>query len=451
MRMESGKTTKYLKLGSWLLVAWVSLWLMPVTAEDEAASRQYENVKTRQRQAVGQACAVQLEKIQKVFQETDSPDAPRLRALVGELSGLTGKVCNSSYEKSQVYNLLGYSHYSLEDYPGAIESYLALIAEPEADERQRTATRYTVAQLYFSLENYAEAARQLELWQSEATVVSPEGRALLARTYYYLNRKAEALQLVSAVVDEALAASKLPREDWWSLQRVLYYERQEYLKVVSILKQLVTHYPRTSYWQQLGGIYGQLERSGDQLAVTDLLRLQKQLKGERQWLSLAYLYLGADVPFRAARVLEQGMAAGDVEKSAKNLETLGTAWLRARENQRALSVLQQAAGLSDSGVIAARLASVYLDVDDNEAAVRAARDALRKGGLSRPALTRMTLGAALANLQCYREAEPVFRKAAEDKALSKSAEQWLRYVTSEGGRRERLMESGADIQGCQLG
>lgn len=451
MHMESGKTSKYLKFGSWLLVAWVSLWLMPVTAEEEAASRQYENVKTRQRQAVGQACAVQLEKIQKVFQETDSPNAPRLRALVGELSGLTGKVCNSSYEKSQVYNLLGYSHYSLEDYPRAIESYLALIAEPEADERQRTATRYTVAQLYFSLEKYAEAARQLELWQSEATVVSPEGRALLARTYYYLNRKAEALQLVSAVVDEALAASKLPREDWWSLQRVLYYERQEYLKVVSILKQLVTHYPRTSYWQQLGGIYGQLERSGDQLAVTDLLRLQKQLKGERQWLSLAYLYLGADVPFRAARVLEQGMAAGDVEKNAKNLETLGTAWLRARENQRALSALQQAARLSDSGVIAARLASVYLDVDDNEAAVRAAREALRKGGLSRPGLTRMTLGAALANLQCYREAEPVFREAAKDKVLSKSAGQWLRYVAGEGARRERLMESGADIPGCRLG
>ena len=69
MRMESGKTTKYLKLGSWLLVAWVSLWLMPVTAEDEAASRQYENVKTRQRQAVGQACAAQLEKMQNVDHE----------------------------------------------------------------------------------------------------------------------------------------------------------------------------------------------------------------------------------------------------------------------------------------------------------------------------------------------------------------------------------------------
>ncbi len=451
MRMEVGNMAKFSALGLWLLVAWLSLWLLPALAEEEEASRQFENVKTRQRQAVGQACAVRLEKIQKVFQEDGSPDTPQLRALVGELNGLTEKVCASSYEKSQVYNLLGYSHYSLEDYRRAIESYQAMIDEPEADERQRTSTRYTVAQLYFSLEKYAESARQLELWQSEATVVSPEGRALLARAYYYLGRKTEALQLVSAVVDEVLAAGKLPREDWWSLQRVLYYERQEYLKVVSILKQLVTHYPRTSYWQQLGGIYGQLERSGDQLAVTDLLRLQKQLKGERQWLSLTYLYLGADVPFRAARVLEEGMETGDVAKNAKNLETLGTAWLRARENQRALSVLQQAAGLSDSGAIAARLASVYLDEDDNEAAVRAARDALRKGGLSRPGLTRMTLGAALANLQCYREAEPVFREAAEDKTLSKSAEQWLRYVTGEGARRERLIESGATIPGCRLG
>ncbi|MEZ5530408.1 MAG: hypothetical protein R3E57_10865 [Porticoccaceae bacterium] len=439
-----------------LLLAALLILALPVVAlaEDDAGDknqRKFENVKSRQRQAVGQACAARLEKIQQIFQGDATPQPAQLRQLVVELNGLTNKVCASSYEKSQVYNLLGYSHYSLEQYPKAVDSYLAMIAEPEVDERQKTATRYTVAQLYFLLENYAEAAKQLERWQAEATVVSADGRVLLAQAYYHLNRKNDSLKLVNAVVDESQAAGKLPKEGWWSLQRVLYYERQDYNKVVAILKQLVAHYPRTSYWQQLGGIYGQLERSGDQLAVNDLLRLQKQLNGERQWLSLAYLYLGAEAPFRAAKVLEQGIEVGEVEASAKNLEILGTAWLRARETRKALPVLQRAANLSDSGAIAARLASAYLDVDDNGAAVREARNALRKGGLSRPGLTQLTLGAALVNLQCYREAAPVFQEAAKDQGLRKSAEQWLRYVSGEGARREQLIESGADLPGCQLG
>ncbi|TNE83908.1 MAG: hypothetical protein EP334_00240, partial [Gammaproteobacteria bacterium] len=153
-------------------------------AADEAKEqdqRQYANVKTRQRQAVGQACATRLEKIQQVFQGETAPPSAQLKQLLVELKGLTEKVCASSYEKSQVYNLLGYSYYSLEQYSRAVDSYLAMIAEPDVDERQKASTRYTIAQLYFLLEKYAEAAKQLEQWQLEATVVSGDGRVLLAQ------------------------------------------------------------------------------------------------------------------------------------------------------------------------------------------------------------------------------------------------------------------------------
>ena len=438
-----------------LLVLALSVQALPIVAmgaqgEEDKDERQYADVKTRQRHAVGRACAAELEKYQSLFRGEQTPQAAQLKPMVEKLATLPDGVCATSYEKSQVYNLLGYSHYALEEYSRAVDSYLAMIAEPDADERQVVATRYTVAQLYFMMENYAGAARQLERWQAEVGVVSGDGRVLLAQAYYHLARKADALKLVNAVVSETLAAGKVPKESWWSLQRVLYYERGEYNRVVAILKQLVTHYPRDSYWQQLGGVYGLLERRGDQLAVSDLRRLQGQLQGERQWLSLAYLYLGADVPFRAAKVLAQALEAGEVESTAKNLETLGTAWLKARETRRALPVLQRAARLSDSGAIAARLASAYLDLDDNRAAVREARNALRKGGLDRPALTRLNLGAALVNLNCYRQAQPVFQAASGDKALGKTAQQWMDYVEREGARRDRLIESGADLAGCPL-
>lgn len=438
-------------LGRWCLLVVLMLGpLQPWAVSEEAAEqRQYQDTKTRQRQAVGQACANRLEPLQAALQGDSAPSRVQLSELIEQLGGLLDRPCSSSYEKSQIYNLLGYSHYSLEQYPRAIDSYLKMLAEPEVDDRQKVATRYTVAQLYFIQEDYGRAARQLETWLTEAPEPGSDGRMLLAQAYYYLKRQDESLRLVNQIVAEALSSGKIPKESWWSLQRVLFYERGEYQKVIAVLKRLVTHYPSTRYWQQLGGIFGQLERSGDQLAMMDLLHLQRQLKDQRQLLSLAYLYLGAEVPFRAASILDEGMSSGVIEPTAKNLETLGSAWQLARETDKALPVLQRAANLSDSGAIASRLASAYLDANDNSAAVREARNALRKGDLSRPALTRLTLGAALVNLNCYREAEPVFEAAAADQNVRKTARQWLQYVRSEAVRREKLMEMDADITGCQ--
>jgi tetratricopeptide (TPR) repeat protein len=129
--------------------------------------------------------------------------------------------------------LLGYSHYSLEQYPRAIDNYLKMLAEPEVDDRQKMATRYTVAQLYFIQEDYGRAARQLETWLTETPEPGSDGRMLLAQAYYYLKRQDESLRLVNQIVGEALSSGKIPKESWWSLQRVLFYERGEYQKVIA--------------------------------------------------------------------------------------------------------------------------------------------------------------------------------------------------------------------------
>jgi len=244
------------------------------------------------------------------------------------------------------------------------------------------------------------------------------------------------------------------------LQKVLYYEKSDNKnggnkkynnkKVVSILKQLITHYPKHLYWHQLGGMYGQMEENNHRLASLDILYLDKALTKNRDLLSLAYLYLGADVPYRAAQIIEQGIEQKIIESDAKNLELLGGAWQQARETQKALEPLQQAAIKSDTGEIWSRLAMVYLDLDENAQAVKAARNALKKGQLKYPSYTQMTLGNALVNLNCYRKATDIFAKAAENKKSEKTAKQWRTYVLGEADRRDSLIESGANIEGCQL-
>lgn len=418
-------------------------------SDDKAEQRKYANVKTRQRQAVGKNCANKLQGIQEIFSGETELTADRYSQIIRELRSFLETSCSSSYEKSQVYNMLGFAYYSVEQYKEAIASYLSMLAEPKVDERQKTTTHYTLAQLYLIEENYSQAAKQLENWMADATIVSAEGRVLLAQAYYHLERKQEALGLVNTVIDEAVAKGLTPKEGWWLLQRVLYYEKQEYPRVIDILKQLVTYYPKQTYWQQLGGVYGQLEQNINRLVSLDVLNLSGGLSSERQLLSLAYLYLGAEVPYRAARIIESGLASGAIKVSGKNYDLLGSAWLQSRETEKALIALEHAAKLSNSGETWSRLSAAYLDINRNADAVRAARNALRVGGLKQTALVQMTLGNALVNLHCYRDAITVFIQAAENVKSRKTANQWVQYITGEAARRDRLTESGADLPSCQ--
>jgi len=197
-------------------------------------------------------------------------------------------------------------------------------------------------------------------------------------------------------------------------------------------------------------MYGQMEESSHRLASLDILYLDKALTKSRDLLSLAYLYLGADVPNKASQIIEQVIEENIIESSAKNLEVLGNAWQQARETEKALEPLKQAAEKSDTGETWARLAMVYLDLDKNTQAVNAAHNALKKGQLKYPSYTHMTLGNALVNLYCYRKAAEVFGKAAKYKKSQKTAKQWKTYVLNEAERRDSLIEGGAKIESCQL-
>lgn len=409
----------------------------------EEKERKYENAKTTKSHAVGQACGKVLEGIQK---QTEAEQWAQARA---GLEGAAMGACKTSYEKSQVYNFLGYVYYSLDRYKDAANTYRKMLNEPDVDQRQAISTRYTIAQLYLVLEDYANAAKELEAWMRVSPIVGADAKVLLGQAYYQLNRKSEALKLVEEAINDQESKGNLPKEGWWSLQRVIYYERNDYKKVVEILKKLIKHYPSFSYWRQLGGMYSELDQNINQLVATELTYLAGNLDQEKQIVALAYLYIGADAPFMGARIIEKGMKEGKIKRTGENLEVLGLAWQQGQDAKKALPILEEAAKASGKGSLYARLAGVYLDLDENEKAVTAARNAISRGGDKRKDITYMNLGNALINLHCYNDAIDAFRKAAVDERSAKYAKQWISFAEKEGERRSKLIESGAKISGCK--
>ena len=432
----------------------MSLWAPEATlsgsvyaAQDEKKEKKYKNVKTNKRQSVGAKCGKALEKLQVSLEE--ELWAESLNALKNIES--SSKTCKSDYEQTQIWKFSGYIYYSLDDFPNAIKAYRKVVDGAGTPPEVKLDTRYTLAQLYASEEDYPNAAVQLEAWLAEATIIGADQRYFLAQIYYQLDRKRDALNMVELAISDVESRSILPKERYWGLQRVLYYEKNDYPMVISILEKLVKHYPKWSYWKQLGGMYGEREREMDRLVATELVYLNDELKKESEVMSMAYMYLGAEVPYRAAKIIDRGMQDGIVERSAKNLEVLGTAWYQSRDLSGAVGALEAASKVADNGNLQARLAGIYLDLGRDKDAYRAASRAAKKGGVKRPDSNYLVMGNALINLNCFKDAISAFKnslKKAKDKKSKKYPRQWIKFAESEGSRLQKLRDVGLDIRGC---
>ena len=413
----------------------------------EKKEPKYKDVKTRQRQSVGGKCAKALEKIQVVLEEENWVES------INSLNSIESnpKLCASDYEQTQIWKFQGYVYYSLDDFDGSIRSYKKVINGVGTPPELALDTRYTLAQLYTVEEQYAKAAVELEIWMDAAVIIGGDARSLLAQIYYQLDRKDDALNMLELAINDAESKDLLPKEGWWGLQRVLYYEKNDYKRVTSILEKLVTHYPKWTYWKQIGGMYGELEREMDRLVATEIVYLNNQLDKESQVMSMAYMYLGAEVPYRAALIIEKGMKDEIIKKNAKNLELLGTAWYQSKDLKRALKALESASKVSDTGNLQSRLAGIYLDLGRDKEAYRAAKKAAKKGEVKRPAGNYLVMGNALINLHCYKDAISAFQKSlivAKDKKSKRYPLQWIRYADVEGTRLQKLRDVGAKVPGC---
>jgi len=417
-------------------------------AEEEKKEPKYKNVKTRKRQSVGAKCAKALEKVQVVLEEENWAES---MSMLNNIESST-KTCRTPYEQTQVWKFQGYVYYSLDDFPGAIRAYKRVIDSEGTPEDLRLDTRYTLAQLYTAEGHYAEAAQELEVWMQAATVVGNDARGLLAQIYYQLERKADALRMIELAIADVEAKGKLPKERWWSLQRVLYYEKNDFNRVIAILEKLIKHYPKWTYWKQLGGMYGEQEREMDRLVASEVVYLNGELDKESQVMGMAYMYLGAEVPYRAAKIIEKGMNDNIVERDAKNLEVLGTAWYQAKDLQSALKSLETASQYSDSGDLQSRIAGIYLDLGRDKEAYKASVKAAKKGSVKRADSNYLVMGNALVNLHCYKDAIVAFQKSlkvATTKKAKRYPKQWIKYADVEGTRLGKLRDLGAKVPSCR--
>lgn len=347
-----------------------------------------------------------------------------------ELLDLAEDIKDRPYELAVTLQSIGYVYINQEKWELAGQYFQralntnALPAEPE---KQLT---YSLAQIYATLGNHQKTIDLLTNWFKTAENPPADAYIMMANAYAAQDKYMQAYPHVQT----ALKKADKPREDWYKLALGIQFELKKYSEAADTLEVLVAHWPEKAvYWKQLSGIYIEIGQDQKALATMAMAHKRGLVTESEDILNLARLYMLNEVPYQAGRILEPALERGEVEKTLRNYELLSQAWIQAREFNKGISALSQAAALSDDGELFVRAAQLEMSLADWEGAMAAARKAIDKGGLDskKTGQAWLLLGTAAAEQKNFDVAINAFGKARGYPETRQTATQWLSFVQTE--------------------
>ena len=398
-----------------------------------------DDTKTKQAQAVSK------EVYEKILAAQELVEEKNYSAALRSLNNLYNPDKLTEYEQANVLNYLGFVHYNMDNMPQAIAIYRKLLAIPSLEPQMAKSTTFTMAQLLTVEEKYGEALSTINKWFTLESNPSSQPYILKAQILYNLSRYKEMIAPIETAMQVAESRDQPLKEDWFNLLNFAYFQEENYAKVRDIQMTLLQKWPKKRYWKSLAGAYTELGEDQKLIYAYDAAFTQGMLETEAEFVTMAQLFMQAEVPYNAAKLLQDKMDTGVVSKNEKNYRLLSQAWQLAQDGSKAIPALKAAAALADHGELDARLANSYLNVSDYGHCVASARNAARKGGLKSPDNIQITLGMCLYNQRKYDESKAAFREAAKVPRSQRTSSQWIRVIDAEveRNRQIRLAEEAA--------
>ena len=362
-------------------------------------------------------------------------------------------------ELAQVYNMLAYASYEMDNLEDTIRYYELVLAQmPNISEGTETTTLNQLSKLYFQEGMKFEGAQarpwldkalaKMEEWMTKADNPGPDAHFYIAQIYYQMEDFDAAIERLEEVVRISRERCQQVRENWWTMLQFLYFEKENWPKVIEILEILVKEFPKRAYWVNLASVYGETDQPQKQLWTMEAAHVGGFLDKEMDVRTFGGLLLQNEVPNRATKYLQRGFDEEIVERNVVNLQTLGQAYQLAQDVDKAIPVFEEAGDLAEDGETYDRLAVLYLQKDQFSKCQTAAESALDKGGLKNQLATKITLASCQFNLDRLAAARRTFvdvrREARQQRERSEErmANQWITYIDSESRRRAEIERAG---------
>jgi tetratricopeptide (TPR) repeat protein len=348
----------------------------------------------------------------------------------------------NSYELAMMFNFYAFIHYEAENYDQAIAAFENVVKQQPIPETFEQTTLFSLAQLHMMRGNYDKTIANIEQWEDIQKTLYPskdipaKNLVLKAQAMYQKQDYAIASKYINAAVIQ-IETNDLGfqvDEQWYVLQRAVYFELKQPENVKNVLLKLVKKFEAPKYWLQLAGMYGELEQEEKQLAVMEIAEQKSFIATGSDMFNLAQLYYYHQMPYKAAAIMQKAIDVGKLPEDERNLTFLAQSWNLAKETEKAIPVMLAAAKLSETGELYAQLGQMYLNMDQWTQAIATSQQAIEKGGLRNEGMPHLVIGLAQFNVGEYNEALTQLAKAQEFDSSRGMAQQWSKFV--EGERKQ---------------
>jgi tetratricopeptide (TPR) repeat protein len=280
-------------------------------------------------------------------------------------------------DKSIASQLAAQAAYNLDD-TAAAKTYLQqAITLNGLDNNGHYQSMLMLAQLQLQDNQYTEGLATLDKYLAETKSQKPEDLILKGQALYQAERYQEAIP----VLKQAIAASPEPKDNWNQLLMAAYAEAGQTGEAVASAEQLAAKNPNDKKAQlNLASMYMQADQMDKAAGVMDKLRASGQLTEEREYKQLYSIYANTDNKEKdVIAVINEGISKGILKPDYQTYLALAQSYYYTDQLPQAIENWQKAAPLSKDGETYLNLAKVLKNEGRPAEAKQAAQQALAKG------------------------------------------------------------------------
>ncbi|MFN7055039.1 hypothetical protein [Hyphomonas sp.] len=328
------------------------------------------------------------------------------------------------YERIAIVRLGAYVKLERGDRRGAVQDLLSLINMGAIPQDQMASTYYNIAQIYLQEEDLRQALEYMTRWQRAGGRPDRTQKWQLAVLNQRADNYAEAVRWAEEVRRED--GSRFDQQ-LYDLLLFLYDRTNNNAKVAEILEVLVERNPQERrYWDAIAGNLFQANQEQRAFEVQKAMYLAGLLRTEEEIMRIVNFYNRLDAPYHAARILEKEMNAGRIQKTVERLDLLANLYQVAREHEKAIPVIRQAAEMGGGGAMYERLGASYNELGRWAETEEALTRALNTPGIRDRAAAWVRIGQSRYERNDRSGAREAFRQA-----NNPAGRGWLAFMDSE--------------------
>lgn len=336
------------------------------------------------------------------------------------------------YEEGAVLGLSAQVKLQQEDYIGAIADLRTSLDKGYIAADNRAAVLKTIYLIYFQENKLSEGLNFAQQWISAGGRPTRDEKWSFAVANNNINNFTAAIPWAEQVFE---TDGRNADDSVTNFLIFLYDKTNQKAKKAALIERLLERDPtKRIYWDAIAGDY---QTAGDDAKAFEIQKamylggiLQKEEEIER----IVQFYNLLDAPYQAARILEKEMNAGRITKNYTNLELLVNLYQVAREHEKAIPVITEAAKLSTNGAMFERLGRSYADLQKWAESEAALTQALNKGGVKDPGLAWVQIGQSR-----YERSDRAGAREAFRKANNSGGRGWLAFMDSEEATQKALV------------